>query len=178
MHMPSVVGRDIEFRDKEAGVPHILAAVDFDMELAFQTRMEADARARLPRPGDPDRREMLEIHQDKVNANEFAFNGPTFRRLLCTFAGQAAYLHFLMACGYQKRAGKAAPALPARELEGRLRAETEALALAERDGATVPAVPLTELWLEVLDRDFPTARRAASSPPATTAATTVPSTPG
>ncbi len=175
MHMPSVMGRTIEFSDGER--KHLLAPVDWDMELAFQERMEADARARLPKQGSPDRREMLEIHQDKVNANEFAYNGPTFRRLLCTFAGQATYLHFLMSCGYQRSAGKATPTPPVRDIEKRLREETEALSAAERDGGPTPAAPLTELWLEVLERDFPFARKAASPSPDTTAATTAPTTP-
>ncbi len=175
MHMPSVLGRTIEWKDGEKKC--LLAPVDHDMERAFQERMEADARRRLPKPGDPDRREMLEIHQDKVNANEFAYNGPAFRRLLSTFAGQASYLHFLMACGYQQSGGKAAMTPPVREVEKHLREETEAIAAAERDGTDAPPHPLTELWLEVLDRDFPFARTTATPPPATTAATPAPTTP-
>ncbi len=157
--------------------PNMLAPVDHDMEKAFQERMEADARRRLPKPGDPDRREMLEIHQDKVNANEFAYNGLTFRRLLSTFAGQATYLHFLMACGFQQGKGRVDPTPPVRDIEKCLREETEAIAQAERDGGAAPPHPLTELWLEVLDRDFPFARTTATPPPATTAATTAPTTP-
>jgi hypothetical protein len=174
MHMPSVVGRVIEWED--GGKKFLLAPVDFDMELAFQERMEADARRRLPKPGDPDRPDMLKVHKDEVDANEFAYNGSKFRRLLCTFAGQATYLHFLMACGYQKSGGTAAPTPPVRDVERRLRDETEAIAAAEKAGAPAPAAPLTELWLEVLSRDFPFARTPAAPAPATTA-TPAPTTP-
>lgn len=167
MHAPSVIGTTISWPD--GGKVYTLPPLDLDAELAFQQALEDAAWSRLPKPGHPARAEAVDGMIGKVAGNEFAFGGPMCLRALNTNAGVASYLHFLMFRGHKVTGGKAAVPPPAADLERRLREEAHA-----GEGA---AVPLTELWLKVVARDFPFSRSASPSPSSETPGTGAPSTP-